>query len=157
MLLPIFTVLTLECSVKFWEVTDFFTFPLHFLTTFFPWFSYLLSSSLSFQIHTCLLVISAGIQRLKIKFSVSLKLWVSRNPCLGRMSQYKSCRLTVVCESCRLTVVCCCAITDHCSVVRFVVGVTLMVQLCSSKNMVLVLLGSTEELSDWCISGVRIT
>lgn len=148
MLLPIFTVLTLECSVKFWEVTDFFTFPLHFLTTFFPWFSYLLSSSLSFQIHTCLLVISAGIQRLKIKFSVSLKLWVSRNPCLGRMSQYKSCRLTVVC---------CCAITDHCSVVMFVVGVTLMVQLCSSKNMVLVLLGSTEELSDWCISGVRIT
>lgn len=124
MLLPIFTVLTLECSVKFWEVTDFFTFPLHFLTTFFPWFSYLLSSSLSFQIHTCLLVISAGIQRLKIKFSVSLKLWVSRNPCLGRMSQYKSCRLTVVCESCRLTVVCCCAITDHCSVVMFVVGVT---------------------------------
>lgn len=147
MLLPIFTVLTLECSVKFWEVTDFFTFPLHFLTTFFPWFSYLLSSSLSFQIHTGLLVISAGVQRLKIKFSVSLKLWVSRNPCLGRMSQNESCRLTV----------CCCVITDHCSVVMFVVGVTLMVQLCSSKNMVLVLLGSTEELSDWCISGVRIT
>lgn len=136
-----------EYSVKFWEVTDFFTFPLHFLTTFFPWFSYLLSSSLSFQIHTCLLVISAGIQRLKIKLSVSLKLWASRDPCLGRMSQNESCRLTV----------CCCAITDHCSVVMFAVGVILMVQLCSSKNMVLVLLGSTEELSDWCISGVRIT
>lgn len=120
---------------------------MHFLPTAFPSLSHLLSSSWSFQIHICLLVISAGLHKLKISFSVS-----------QTMSKQKFLSGKDVC--CRINLLetyCYVLLYDHWMLqcINVCTGVTFMMQLCSNK--VLVLLNWIEELGDWCRSTVSIT